>query len=210
MMGTAASYDGLTSKLIATEKSMLDPNQAEAHLGTALAALSAAKDPYSVLSQLPVPIYLTDPNGAVTYWNQACVDFAGRVPQLGEDKWCVTWRLYTTAGEDLPHDQCPMAEAIRARREVRGKIAIAMRPDGTRRAFRAYPTPLLEADGRLTGAVNMLVDVSEEQSGVLAEQAERCRRLAQSTADRTIGDLLDRMADNFDDTATALRPRSER
>ena len=70
-----------------------------------------------------MPIYLTDAEGAVTYWNQACVEFAGRGPQLGEDRWCVTWRLYTTTGERLPHDQCPMAEAIRDQREVRGKIA---------------------------------------------------------------------------------------
>jgi PAS domain S-box-containing protein len=185
---------------------MLDPNQAEEHLGTALNALSTASDPYPVLSQLPVPIYLTDPNGAVTYWNQACVDFAGRMPQLGEDKWCVTWQIFTTTGERLPHDQCPMAEAIRDKREVRGKVAIAMRPDGSRRAFLPYPTPLLDRDGRLTGAVNMLVDVTEEQANVLADQADRCRRLARATADRTMIDMLERMAKNFDATAASLKP----
>ena len=30
---------------------MLDPNQAEEHLGTAIDALSTAKDPYAVLSR---------------------------------------------------------------------------------------------------------------------------------------------------------------
>ena len=80
-----------------------------------------------------------------------------------------------------------------------------MRPDGSRRAFLPYPTPLIDGNGRLTGAVNMLVDVSEEQAEMLAEQAERCRRLASSTADRTIGDLLGRMAENFDETAAALK-----
>ena len=113
--------------------------------------------------------------------------------------------IYTTTGEYMPHDQCPMAEAIRERRAVRGKVAIAMRPDGSRRAFLPYPTPLIDGNGRLTGAVNLLVDVSEEQAGMLAEQAERCRRLASSTADRTIGDLLGRMAENFDETAAALK-----
>lgn len=183
---------------------MLDQTQAERHLDTALTALSTAADPYAVLSQLPVPIYLTDAEGAVTYWNQACIDFAGRVPQLGEDRWCVTWRLYTTTGERLPHDQCPMAEAIRDQREVRGKIAIAMRPDGSRRAFLPYPTPLLDQKGGLKGAVNMLVDVSHEQADVLAEQAELCRRLAGATIDRDIGDMLGRMAVTYDKTSTAL------
>jgi PAS domain-containing protein len=62
---------------------------AEQFLTTALAAIQGGDDWRPALDSLPVPIYTTDPDGAVTYWNQACVDFAGRVPQLGEDRW---WR----------------------------------------------------------------------------------------------------------------------
>ena len=46
----------------------------------------------SVLDALPAPVYLTDPDGLVTYWNRACAEFAGREPQLGKDRWCVTWQ----------------------------------------------------------------------------------------------------------------------
>lgn len=184
---------------------MLDQPTAENYLHTALDALSTAKDPYAVLSQIPVPVYLTDAEGAVTYWNKACVDFAGRVPQLGEDRWCVTWRIYTTAGDRLPHDQCPMAQAIREKREIRGTVAIAMRPDGSRRAFAPYPTPLLDQQGNLKGAVNLLIDVSDAQAEALADQAQRCRRLANSTGDRSVGDMLSQMAENYDRTVGALR-----
>jgi PAS domain-containing protein len=183
---------------------MLDQTSAETYLDTALEALTNDEDPYAVLSRLPVPVYVTDAEGAVTYWNKACIDFAGRVPQLGEDRWCVTWRIYTTTGEHLPHDQCPMAQAIREKRAIRGAVAIAMRPDGRRKAFTPYPTPLLDAEGRLTGAVNMLVDVSDAQAEVLAEQAERCRRLADATLDRSINGLLKEMAENYDQTVDAL------
>ncbi|MGH6729599.1 MAG: PAS domain-containing protein, partial [Sphingomicrobium sp.] len=136
----------------------------QAYLDTALAALSSNPRWRAMLDALPVPVYTTDAEGAVTYWNNACLAFAGRVPQLGSDKWCVTWKLYTTAGDRLPHDQCPMAEAIREKRQVRDAIAIALRPDGSRRAFKPYPTPLFDQAGTLTGAVNLLIDVSEEQS----------------------------------------------
>jgi hypothetical protein len=98
-----------------------------------------------------------------------------------------------------------MAQAIREKREIRGAIAIAMRPDGTRRAFTPYPTPLLEADGRLKGAVNMLIDVSETQAHALAEQARRCRRLAQATLNRSINNLLSQMAENYEQTVEALK-----
>ncbi len=179
--------------------------QAETHLHAALAAIGEGSDWRSVLDELPVPIYTVDADGAVTYWNQACVDFAGRQPRLGKDRWCVTWKIYTTTGEHLPHDQCPMAEAVRNSRPNRGAVAIALRPDGSRVAFTPYPTPLFGKDGELTGAINMLLDVSEEQSAALAEQASRCRRLAGATYDRQIWDVLGTMADEYERTAADLR-----
>ena len=176
----------------------------QAYLDTALAALSSDPEWRAMLDAMPVPIYTTDATGAVTYWNGACVAFAGREPQLGRDKWCVTWQIYTTAGERLPHDQCPMAEAIRGQRQVRDAVAIALRPDGSRRAFKPYPTPLFDAAGTLTGAVNMLIDVSDEQRSALHDQAERCRRLANSTYDRWTNKVLTDMADGFDRSAGEL------
>ena len=177
----------------------------EYYLDTALGALNENADWKPVLDALPVPIYTTDPSGAVTYWNQACVALAGREPQLGRDRWCVTWQLYTTTGEPMRHDQCPMADAIREQRSVRDSIAIAERPDGTRVAFRPYPTPLFDGDGVLTGAVNMLVDVSEEQSHVLVEQAARCRRLAEALYTRESSTVLESMAQRFEQTAADIR-----
>jgi PAS domain S-box-containing protein len=41
--------------------------------------------------------------------------------------------------------------------------AVAERPDGTRIPFIPYPTPLFDGSGRLTGAINMLVDISERK-----------------------------------------------
>ena len=178
-------------------------------LDTALSALSASSDWRAVLDELPAPIYTTDPDGAVTYWNGACIALAGRVPQLGQDHWCVTWQIYTTEGDFMPHDQCPMAETIRTRQQVRGKVAIALRPDGSRIAFRPYPTPLFNAEGDFTGAINMLVDVSQEQIDALNSEADRCRRLAQATFNREISEMLDNMADGYERTAGELsRPRT--
>jgi PAS domain S-box-containing protein len=167
--------------------------------------LSTDADWRAVLDALPVPVYTTDADGAVTYWNRACVEFAGREPKLGRDRWCVTWQLFTLTGDHLPHDQCPMADAIKQQRVVRGSVAIAMRPDGSRRAFRPYPTPLFDSDGALSGAVNLLIDVTEEQSGQLHEQADRCRRLAGATYDRETASALERMAEDFDRAAAELR-----
>lgn len=177
----------------------------ETYLRTALGAVEQGMLRDAVLDRLPVPIYLTDTTGLVIYWNRACADFAGREPRLGQDRWCVTWRMHTTDDEHLPHERCPMAVAIREKREVRGEVAIAMRPDGSRKAFRPYPTPLFDSEGKLTGAINMLVDVSEEQASALAEQAARCRRLAHSVDDRYTVGLLRGMALGYERNAAALR-----
>ncbi|HYI42424.1 MAG TPA: PAS domain-containing protein [Sphingomicrobium sp.] len=183
---------------------MASSHNPEQYLDSALEALSSDPDWRSALDRLPVPIYTTDCDGAVTYWNQACVDFAGRQPELGRDRWCVTWKIYTTTGEFMPHDQCPMAQAIRRKQAVRNLVAIAERPDGSRVAFRPYPTPMFDSDGRMTGAINMLVDVSREQSEVLHEQAERCRRLAGALYSRESSSILSNMAEGFDRTADEL------
>jgi PAS domain S-box-containing protein len=178
-------------------------------LDTALGALSTESNWRAVLDELPAPIYTTDVEGSVTYWNRACIELAGRVPKLGQDRWCVTWRIYTTEGDFMPHDECPMAEAIKERREVRGKVAIALRPDGSRVAFRPYPTPLFDSEGKLTGAINMLIDVSEQQAEALNAEAERCRRLSEATFNREISEMLDDMADGYERTAEQLSRRSQ-
>ena len=182
---------------------MSAPNP-ERLLDEALSALSTEVDWRAILDELPAPIYTTDVDGAVTYWNRACIAFAGRVPELGQDHWCVTWRIYTTEGEFVPHDRCPMADAIRDRREVRGKVAIALRPDGSRVAFRPYPTPLFDEAGNFTGAINLLLDVSEEQAEALNAQAERCRRLADATFNREVCEMLGTMADGYERSAGEL------
>ena len=101
-----------------------------------------------------------------------------------------------------------MAQTIRERRPVRDAIAIAERPDGTRAAFRPYPTPLFDEHGNFTGAVNMLIDVSDQQAEALAEQAERCRRLACATYDRQTSKVLGDMAERFDKTVDDISHRA--
>ena len=124
-----------------------------------------------LLAAIPAAIYTTDAQGKITYFNEAAVEFSGRTPVLGSDEWCVTWKLFMPDGTPLPHDQCPMAVALREGRAVRGAEAVAERPDGTRVPFIPFPTPLLDASGKVTGAINMLVDISERR------QAETQQRL---------------------------------
>ena len=137
-----------------------------------------------VLEALPAAIYTTDAAGRVTFYNEAAVELSGRRPDVGNDQWCVSWRLYEPDGTPLPHDQCPMAVALKEGRPVRGAEAVLERPDGTRVAFMPFPTPLRDGAGEIVGAVNMLVDVSDRK---LSE--DRLRLLA-SEVDHRANNLL--------------------
>jgi len=179
----------------------------EEMVGMAIAAARHGEpERQAVLATLAAPIYTTDAEGSITFYNRACIHFAGRTPTLGEDRWCVTWKLYGEDGTFLPHEDCPMAVAIKEKRSVRGAVAAAERPDGTRVMFTPYPTPLIGEDGDIIGAVNILIDVTDRrQAGALRAQAMRCRSLAQSVTDQQAVDTLLLMASEYDAKAQSLR-----
>jgi PAS domain S-box-containing protein len=146
-------------------------------------AVAAEKQFRDLLEALPAAIYTTDASGRITFFNQACIEFAGRSPKIG-DMWCVTWKLFWPDGTPLRHEDCPMAVALKENRPVRNIEAVAERPDGSRICFMPYPTPLRDNSGRLIGAVNMLVDIT------IRKQAEERMMLLTREVDHRSNNLL--------------------
>ena len=136
-----------------------------------------------LLQALPAAIYTTDATGRITFFNRACIEFAGRTPKIG-DMWCVTWKLFWPDGAPLAHEDCPMAIALKENRPVRDVEAVAERPDGSRICFMPYPTPLRDEAGKLIGAVNMLVDITTRK------QAEERMMLLTREVDHRSNNLL--------------------
>lgn len=116
-----------------------------------------------LLDALPTAIYTTDARGRLTYFNQACVELAGRVPQVGVDEWTVIWRLCRPDGSAIEPGTCPMAVALAENRSFHAVEALAQRPDGSGVPFLGYPAPLHNPHGEVVGAINMMVDISERK-----------------------------------------------
>jgi PAS domain S-box-containing protein len=141
---------------------------------------------HRVVELLPAAIYITDAEGRITYYNDAAALLWGHRPPLGEGQWCGSWRLYGLDGTPMPHDECPMALAIKENRATRGAEALAERPDGSRIRFMAFPTPLRDETGALVGAVNMLVDVTDRR-----ETEQRLAAIIETSDDAIISKTLD-------------------
>ena len=161
-----------------------------------------------LLDALPAAVYTTDAAGRITYYNEAAADLWGHRPALGSSEWCGSWKLFWPDGTPLPHDECPMAVALKEDRAVRGMEAAAERPDGTRVPFIPYPTPIHDETGKLVGAVNMLVDITdrkraEEQHNLLVRELHHRVKNTLAMVQAIAGSTA-RATDNIEDFKTAL------
>jgi len=116
-----------------------------------------------LVSALPAAIYTTDPQGRITFYNDAAAELAGRQPNLGKDEWSMIWKLYRPDETPMPRDNYPIATALKEDRQIRGVECLVEGPDDTRVPILAYPTPLHDVTGKLVGGVDMLVDITERK-----------------------------------------------
>ena len=119
-----------------------------------------------LLDKLPAGAYLCDADGLILYFNSHAVQVWGRAPKLNDsiDRFCGSFRLYASDGRSISHDECWMALALKTGREYHGQEIIIERQDGSRRTVLAHASPFYDDAGKLEGAVNILVDITERQT----------------------------------------------
>jgi PAS domain S-box-containing protein len=142
-----------------------------------------------ILEELGVALYATDAQGVINFYNQAAVDLWGRSPLVGVDRWCGSLRLFSADGSLIPLDESPLAVAVKEGRSIHGTEAVIERPDGTRVWVTTYATPLRDTTGKLVGAVNAFVDISEHKRSKAAGQRTVEQLTDQSSILETIQDV---------------------
>lgn len=117
----------------------------------------------AMLEALPAAVYTTDADGYLTFYNEAAAALWGHRPELRKARYSGAFKLCAADGMPITNAEGSLARALRERRPIRGIEGIVERPDGTRVNVLPFPTPLFDSDGKLVGAVNMVVDITERK-----------------------------------------------
>jgi PAS domain S-box-containing protein len=156
----------------------------------------------ALLKALPIPGYVTDIHGFITFYNDAAVEVWGRRPETGVDRWCGSLRLYSPDGAPMPHDESPLAVCLAERRPNRGREVVAERPDGTRVCLVNCTTPIEDRNGRPVGALNMLADISERKRSDI--EAARLAAIMDGSDDAIIGKTINGIVSSWNGAATRI------
>jgi PAS domain S-box-containing protein len=136
---------------------------------------------------VPVAVYVCDADGIIQEYNRRAVELWGREPGGNGQgqRFCGSYKIYYPDGRLMPHEECPMARALRGEKLKAEDLEIIVeRPDGVRRHVISAPRILTNIHGKITGAINSLFDITEQK---LAEAAAmRLAALVRSSRDAIV------------------------
>jgi signal transduction histidine kinase len=118
-----------------------------------------------LLDKLPAGGYTCDAQGLITHFNEHAAKLWGRAPKLNDpvDRFCGSFKLFSKDGSPIAHDACWMARALQTGKEYNGEEIVIERPDGRRLTVLAHANPIRDDAGKLLGAVNVLVDITDRK-----------------------------------------------
>lgn len=138
-----------------------------------------------LMALLPVGVCTCEaPSGAISYYNDKAAELWGHAPVIGDPavRYCGALRLRHADGRPLPHDDSPMAAALRDGVEIRNHELTFERADGTSVAVFVNVDPMRDDAGRVTGAVSVFHDITEirKTEQALSDQRQHLQTLLET------------------------------
>jgi PAS domain S-box-containing protein len=154
-------------------------------LKSAEAKLQTSEQRYRTLFDLvPVAVYTCDADGIIQEYNRRAVELWGGEPgQNGEKpRFCGSYKIYYPDGRSMPHEECPMARALRGEKLTPEELEIVVeRPGGEKRHVIPAPRVVTDEGGNIVGAINCLFDITERKRAETA--AMRLAAVVESSHD---------------------------
>ncbi|WP_339915581.1 PAS domain S-box protein [uncultured Brevundimonas sp.] len=146
-----------------------------------LAASAAERD--AILGQLAEGVIVTDPEGRITFINDAARRQHGiEALGTGPDDYAETYQLFTEDGRPYPSEELPLTRAVRNGEIVTGARWRIRRPDGSEVVAVGNARPVIGDDGISIGAVLTMRDETArvQAENLLTESEARFRTVADS------------------------------
>jgi two-component system, NarL family, sensor histidine kinase UhpB len=156
-----------------------------------------------LIKNMPQAMYTCDDWGYIQVYNKAAAEMWGWEPIPGKDQWCGWHKIFDPiTGDEIAAENCPMAKTYKEKKPVYGAHLRVQRPDGSERLVASFPSPLFNNEGKMTGAVNMLIDITEknEKETIIRKTEEKYRSLIEQASDPILIYSLDGTIHEFNKT----------
>jgi PAS domain S-box-containing protein len=168
--------------------------------------IQRSEERYRTLFDLvPVAVYTCDADGIIQEYNRRAVELWGHEPGRNgeESRFCGSYRIYHPDGRPMPHEECPMARALRGEKLTPKDLEIIVeRSDGEKRYVIPAPRVVTDERGNIVGAINCLFDITERKRAETA--AMRLVAVVQSSRDAIATKNLDGIITNWNQSAERI------